>query len=224
MNLLLSNAEAVGSINPSDLRFLGWLWQHTSETGRRAIEHIISRNMLKRILTVYRTELTERQRKILDKVYTPEMYRDRVALRESIEKAIIVRLQKEKYPSSLLATQGFKLKEWEDRLKKRDILRCVADYPAPRKGASFGLQVVGQWGEHPPKEGALEGPGGPTEQHPRIIPLDHFSDGMKELEKSIACLRIYWHPEEFQILRNTLRDEEIKNVILSEIEQFRPMT
>jgi hypothetical protein len=55
-----------------------------------------------------------------------------------------------------------------------------------------------------------------------IIPGDNFRDGMRELEKSIACLRIFWRPDEDTILRETLGHEGIHEVVLEELNGFTP--
>ena len=217
---VLRKGEAVRSINAGDLRILGWLWQHTSETGKVAIEHILNRQLFKRLIVVYRSELTEKQRRLLEKVYAPEGYHDRCALREAIEEALLVRLKASVSPPAVLETLGMSEKEWKEHLKDKRKLRCLVDYPSPRSGAAFGLQVVRQWGERPAytSQESIT----PVEQYSRLIPNDHFRDGMKELEKSISCLRIYWHPDEYILLKESLGDSDIRGVVMEELNRFTP--
>ena len=40
----------------------------------------------------------------------------------------------------------------------------------------------------------------PSESYSTIIPGHHFRDGMRELNKSISSLRVYWTPGEYTIL------------------------
>ncbi len=223
-NRVLVDASAVGSIHPGDLRVMGWLWIHTTSNGRSAIEHILNRRMFKRILTVYKSEdLTPKHQRVLDRVYSSENSQDRVLLREAIEEALMIRLRGSECPSALLETRGFTPEEWRERLQDLSKLRCVVDYPTARKGAAFGLQVVRQWGDRPLMEDQKHEERAPTEEYPRIIGLEHFSDGMKELEKSIACLRVYWTPSEQAIVKEALgNDEAIRALVLDVIARFRP--
>ena len=219
-NKVVARAEAVGIIHSGDLRVLSWLWENTSHNGKVAIEHILNRHLFKRLTIVYRFELTEKERSILDVVYAPDNYQDRCALREAIQKALLVRLKSASCPPAVLDTVGLSEQEWEQRLDEQTQLRCLVDYPALRSGSSFGLQVVGQWGEHPSTTTSEDF--APMEPYPRLIPADHFQDGMKELEKSIACLRVYWSPGEHVLVKETLGDNEIRSVVSNEIKSFKP--
>lgn len=213
-------SKAIGSIHPGDLRVLSWLWHHSNFLGKKAVENIINRNIFKRILTVYRAELSREIGNKLDKIFKPEAFKNRLLLRENIEKAIMSKLQESRYPKSLIETQGFSMDEWRQRLEE-PLLRCLIDFPAKRAGADFGLKVVKQWGERPPREDD-EGPAEqPIDRQSRIIPLQHFDDGLKELENSIRCLRIFWDPQEYQIIIDTLKDDQIKRVVENEIKSFR---
>jgi len=80
---------------------------------------------------------------------------------------------------------------------------------------------VRQWGERPTAQGKLDGTE-PSEFYPMVIPVDHFRDGMRELEKSLACLRVYWRPDEHLIVREALGDEDVRTVVLEEINRFKP--
>jgi HD superfamily phosphohydrolase len=218
-NELIAKGTAVAHIHEGDIRVLGWLWLHTTASGRSAIEHLLNRQLFKRILVIYRSELTEKQRQILEKVFKPDRYKDRVALREAIEKALLVKMKSSPKPSlALVETQGFTREQWEQRLQDMMLLHCLVDYPATRSGAAFGLQIIRQWGERPTQASpeVLE----PTELYPTIIPMDNFRDGMKELEKSIACLRIFWRPDEDTLLRETLGHDGIREVVLEELTRF----
>lgn len=217
---VVRKGEAVRNIHAGDLRVLGWLWLNTSGTGKLAIEHVLNRKLFKRLTVIYRSELTEKQRKIIEKVYAPEKYHDRCAFRESIEETLLIRLKGSTSPPTVLETLGFSEEEWRKRLEDMNRLRCLVDYPSPRAGASFGLQVVRQWGERPvhmPPETVA-----PTEHYPRVIPSEHFRDGMRELEKSISCLRIYWCPDEYILVKETLGEEAIRAVVFEEINRFKP--
>lgn len=212
---------AAAHIHSGDLRVLGWLWLHTTASGKVAIEHLLNRRLFKRVLAVYRSEMTERQRTILEKVYRPDHYLDRCNLQDAIEKALLVKLKgSPRPPESLMETQGFTMQEWERRLQNGNSLHCLVDYPTARPGASFGLQVVRQWGDRPtqPSPEALS----PSELYPAIIPGDNFRDGMRELEKSIACLRVFWRPDESRIVKETLGDQGIREVVLEELNRFKP--
>ena len=218
-NELVAKGSAVSHIHAGDLRVLGWIWLHSTTSGKSAIKHILNRKLFKRILVVYRSELTEKQRQILERVFRPDRYKDRSALREAIEKALLVKMKSSPKPSlALIETQSFTREEWEKRLQNSVMLHCLVDYPASRSGAAFGLQVIRQWGERPTQTSpeVLE----PTELYPMIIPLDNFRDGMKELDKSIACLRIFWRPDEDTLLRETLGHEGIREVVLEELNRF----
>lgn len=216
---LLKKAVALPHLDSSDWRVLGWIWAHTSRLGKIAIEHLLNRRLFKRVLVVYRSELTERQRSILEKVHRPDKFRDRCNLREAIEKALLVKLRSGPQPhESLLETQGYSKEQWQKRLLEMENLHCLVDYPAPRAGASFGLQVVRQWGDRPAN--SLPDSVRPSENYPMIIPGDNFRDGMRELEKSIACLRIFWRPDEHRVLKETLGDDGIREVVLEEVSRY----
>lgn len=209
---------AVAEIHSGDLRVLGWLWRNTTERGRRAIARILDRDLFARVIVVYRSELNERQRKTLDKVYQPEGYHDRCLLRDNCEAAILQRLKRSAPSARLLETEGYSAESWPKRLEEPDQVRCLVDYPALRLGSSFGLQVVRQWGDKPAQSGRDVDT--PSESYPKLIPEDHFRDGMKELEKSLACLRVYWCPEEQLVVKETIGAEGIKEVVLAEISRF----
>jgi len=42
------------------------------------------------------------------------------------------------------------------------------------------------------------------------------------LNKSIACLRVYWRPEEYYVIKEVLGDAEARRVAIEEIDRFVP--
>ena len=217
----VNRGSAVGSIHRGDLRVLGWLWTHSSGIGREAIEHILSRKMFKRLAVIYRVELTENQRRILDRVYSPDHFHDRLRLRTSIEKALLTRIKATRLPDGLLESEGYSQDAWSKLVDDSTHLRCLVDYPAPRPGSSFGLRAVSHWGESPHSTTPTDS-SGPNEPYHVVIPGNHFRDGMKELEKSIACLRVYWAPDEHTVIKDGLRLTDIRRVVLEEVDRFSP--
>ena len=213
----VKTCKAVSSIHAGDLKVLGWLWRNGTESSKSAIQHILNRNLFKRVLIINRIDLEEKQRVVLEKIFKPESFRHRKLLRESIEKSLFVALYETKTPNSLLETQGFSIDEWNSR-KESNILRCLIDYPTVRAGSSFGLQVVRQWGDRPNRE--MPTTLLPNESYPMIMPIDNFRDGMKELEKSIACFRVFWRPEEATILKEVLGDQRIRAIVGGELSKY----
>lgn len=217
---VVERSNSVDSIQREDLSTLCWLWKNTNEIGKSALEYILNRKLFKRILTLYRIELTEKERNALEKVFKPEMYKDRCLLRINIEKALISALNNASISKELLETEGYTESEWKRRLENQQLLRCIIDFPSNRAIASFGLQVVRQWGERPSQR---EPSSSHTSPLPNVIPGDNFRDGMKELEKQVSCFRAFWHPDEYKVLTETIGEESISNIIREEIKKYIPL-
>ena len=219
-NELKNNAIAATNIHPGDLRVISWLWENTTQLGKQAISHIVNRNVFKRALSLYSDEFSHALLDRLNDIFKPERYKQRIKFRLNIENAIKDKLMRMNFSEEHLLTMGFSESEWKKRLEEVS-LHCLVDYPAPREGSEFGLKVVGQWGERPKKSNQTEINDIPNVKHPKIIHLDHFKNGMKQVEKSIACLRVFWHPKEFDILKDTLKDDDLKEIVMKEIRNFK---
>lgn len=215
---VVKDSAAVSSIDAGDLRMLGWLWKNAALSGLTAVEHILNRDLFKRLLVLYQPELTGTERRTLERAFRPGNYRERLRLRESIQRAITSSIENATIPRELLETQGFTPEGWQQRMEEGVSLRCLVDYPSIRQGSAFGLYVVRQWGDKPgrrPPESI-----GPSKLVPMIIPSKNFKDGMRELEKSIASLRIFWHPREEVVVREVLGQERIREIIGTELATF----
>ena len=217
----VGRGKAVGSIHPGDLRVLGWLWKHSGPIGRSAIEPILSRVPYKRLVVIYRSELTERQRRTLDRVFAADKYRDSKALREAIESSLLARVKSKAPASSLLDTAGYTPNDWAKRMAEVGKLRCLVDYPARREGSSFGLHVVSEGGED--YQATPDDRQGPNESYPVVIPNSHFRDGMRELERSISCLRIFWEPKEHLVIEELLKKGDIREIVVAEVDRYVPL-
>ena len=215
----IKNSKAISCINKGDIRVLGWIWSNTTNIGKEAIEHLLNRNLFKTIMIIYRDDLSEKQRIKVERVFRPENFQDRCSLRNSIEKALLSALHGRSCSRDLLETQGYSESDWIKKINRKETLRCLIDYPAIRAGSSFGLQVVSKWGEKPGiiHEKTLE----PKVKYPMIISSDNFKNGMRELEKSMSCLRIYWIPDEFNIFIEVIGEDQIIDIIIGEINNYK---
>lgn len=217
---LVDDTNAKHGIDPGDIRVLGWIWSRTTASGREALEHLLARRVFKRILIVYRDDLSEKIRKILEEVFSPESYRDRVELRQQIQSSLLTAARSEAPAKDLLQTQGFTPDEWAKRMQDEDSLKCLLDYPNIRPGSNFGLGVVSEWGDRPRREKAEA----PRESYGQLIRSDNFKNGMRELEKSIACLRVFWHPAESRVIDELLGQKRIREIVEGEISRYVPVS
>lgn len=217
-----SGAHGVDSISSGDLRVLEWIWHHTSRNGRAAVERILTRDFMKRVLAIHRSDLGDAQKRILDRVFAEGNFRERLQLRRGIENAIKARLQQKTCSDDIVETYGFTHEEWLSRLEHERGLSCVVDFPSQRRGASFGLQIVDEWRGHPGIENLEQSPMTHRDEMQQVIPLTHFSDGMRQLEKSIAYFRLFWDHQETPVLSRLLTEEEIREAVVSVIEGFAP--
>jgi HD superfamily phosphohydrolase len=202
------------SIHSGDLRVLGWLWSNSDVSGRRAIEMLISRKFFKRVCVFNMDDLSTRVRTILERVFRPDAYRERVELRRRVQRSIQQALRSSSVNDELLDTQGFTMSEWSARAADEDQLKCLLDYPYIRAGANYGLGVVSEWGDRPSSQKPNEGP---KRTFGQMINVENFRSGMKEMEKSMAQFRVLWDPDESYVVEETLDKKRLRSVIETEI-------
>ncbi len=123
-----------------------------------------------------------------------------------------------KVSAELLDTQGLTPEEWIRRLADESALKCLIDYPHIRPGSNFGLAVVSEWGDRP----KAAKPEAPRETYGQIIPSDNFKNGMRQLERSIACFRVFWEPAESRIVDEALGPTRLREIVEREVGRYTP--